>query len=119
MRTVLLPLVTCLIWGSSWGPDWALARATVVTTEDGVRVQLNDDGTWARLADDRFATLPDGQRVRLRPDGTWAPISEVPTLADRKMTGSNISAAAVEPGSDVTLLLQKVEIINEPVAAAL
>ena len=49
---------------------------TVVLSDDGREVKLNDDGSWEFVSEDRFATTEDGERIRLRADGRWEPVND-------------------------------------------
>lgn len=84
----------------------------VVISDDGRQIRLNDDGTWAQISQDRFATTLAGERVRLRPDGSWNYVHDAsPPASSVKAPGPVIEDEAV-------LFLKSVEILRREIKRA-
>ncbi len=82
----------------------------VVVTDDGKQLQLNDDGTWVHVSQDRFATTESGERIRVRANGTWNYVTTV---------GSPIGPASSPIMQDeVVIFLHAVEILRREIKRA-
>jgi hypothetical protein len=67
--------------------------AEIITAGDGKKFQLNDDGTWAVVSQDRVLDTPDGRRVVLKVDGTWELLGLAPSVNNTKFQNLMLSAS--------------------------
>ncbi len=65
---LILPLISLL--------PLLAQSAEFIITDSGREVELQEDGSWAFVSEDIFATNAEGQRIRLRPDGSWQVLNE-------------------------------------------
>ncbi|MBV1876253.1 MAG: hypothetical protein KUG79_01300 [Pseudomonadales bacterium] len=87
------------------------AENKVGISDDGREVQLNQDGSWEYISQDRFATTTDGKRVRLKPNGEWQPIKQTEAIQYRQAQRRAFSRdALVVEESSVTLELSQIVI---------
>lgn len=91
-----------------------LQAVEYVISDEGKHIQLNDDGTWAQVSKDRYATTRDGRRIKLRPDGSWEEVREALHQPEEALSYNDqvLSAQKVEDVNDVVILLDKVEILK-------
>ncbi len=112
----VLVTVACLPWVCV--PMQGLAQEVVVS-DDGRHIQLNGDGTWIQLSQDRFATNAAGERIRLMPNGTWTRMLEDPQpLRGATHSNATVSPAGVPLLSEATLHLARVEILRRKIKRA-
>ncbi len=94
------------------------ASGEVVYSDEGEPIELRDDGTWAKVLEDRFATDAQGRRIRLRADGTWNFV----TVADKPSAASTAKTASAthlpEILDEPQIQLQQVEILRRNVKRA-
>lgn len=111
MRSYLCVFIRCSV-ALVWLGISSVNAAEVVISDEGRQIRLNDDGTWAQVSQDRFATTLAGDRVRLRPDGSWnyvnAPTGDVSAVDKTK--------PLIE--DEVVLFLKSVEILRREIKRA-
>lgn len=74
--------------------------AEILLTPEGREIQINTDGTWSYLSQDRIVSNQAGQQIRLKPDGTWALFEKkVETIvgSGESNPASGIQATATPP----------------------
>ena len=84
-NTIIGTLTFCLMLSAT-----ALYSAQRVISADGREVQLNDDGTWKYLSNDRLANTSDGKQVLLKEDGSWQYAGNAPLSTDSQVRTTNI-----------------------------
>jgi len=78
MKTLTAAAITCLLMSS-------LTAQEIISAGDGKQYQLNADGTWRLVSDDRYLDTADGRRVRLTPDGKWQYVGLAPEVSEEKV----------------------------------
>lgn len=65
----------------------------MITAGDGKQYQLNDDGTWALVSENRHLDTPDGRRVVLMPNGKWQYAGLAPEVSEEKFQSLDLAAS--------------------------
>lgn len=73
--------------------------------DDGRKIMLKDNGSWAYISNDRLATSEDGRRVLIKADGDWEFVqnTQMPAKAIQ-VSGAPVSVnASIEKKLDIQL----------------